>query len=158
MSSCRNRVRLVFYSSCGFVVLLAAATAVAWTHRDDPLVKQYFDDMDKCAAFMCPRAGAATPDAVCFVWFAVCIRLLCKSRPHPSSRRPPNCLPRTPLTTSCGCVLPTGFGCPCHGPNIVRSAPSLQIEQPENIPTCLATKPYPRRVIAPLLRGLRLLR
>lgn len=35
-------------------------------------------------------------------------------------------------------------------------AHKLWIEQPENIPTCLATKPYPKSVVSPLFRKLKL--
>ncbi|KAK6927724.1 Peptidyl-tRNA hydrolase, PTH2 [Dillenia turbinata] len=34
----------------------------------------------------------------------------------------------------------------------------LWIEQPENYPTCLATKPYPKSVVAPLFKKLKLLK
>ena len=35
---------------------------------------------------------------------------------------------------------------------------NIQVEQPENFPTCLATKPYARSVLQPLFKHLRLLR
>ena len=34
----------------------------------------------------------------------------------------------------------------------------LQVEQPENYPTCLATKPYPRTLLKGVMKGLRLLK
>lgn len=35
-------------------------------------------------------------------------------------------------------------------------AHKLWIEQPENIPTCLATKPYPKTLVAPFFKKLKL--
>ncbi len=37
-------------------------------------------------------------------------------------------------------------------------AHKLWIEQPENVPTCLATKPYPKSVIGPSVKRLPLCR
>ena len=176
LASCCNGCVRVWVS---WLCRLAACTAAVYMNKDDPHVLEYFSDIDQYGlvrlAVACSRPGACCVSYGSWLMDVPCSCLLLQpakgcfgsevrdrvswivAQAHRCSRiaqvmgmsraRHRNTV--VEHTAWCG-VKKDHKG-------TLRFA-FRQVEQPENFPTCLATKPYPKSAVSALFKALRLMK